>query len=228
MSVTLTPLTVPEAHLPILELLERLDQPQFDVIVRRLAVAQPRSHPLDLAQVLNGVSVLEDTAAGFLSTLASMYLARYRERLSAEVFSKAVTGDLERRWSRDSGSLQTLQDRLTSLLGLDASVGVTAKAYFLREEGQRVLTESPRIVTDIRPIFVEQELPAPVASIVLHLLHLRYQDGDAIRDLTLAVDHTDLLELSHLIERALQKEQVLRPALRNTVFKTLDSEELAE
>ncbi len=221
-------LTVPAPHLPILEWLSGIDQAQAEAIRQRLEKVTPQGDPSELTPVLQDIpSIPVENASALVNTLVSMYLARYRERLSASEFAEEVTTDIGRSWTRSSEALRSLRERLTGLLLLDATVGITAKAFALRVDGLRSLCESPKIITDIRPVFVEQQEPVPAAAMILHSLHLRYHDGDSVQDLSLSVDHADLHELAYLIDRALRKERVLRDSLQHTVLRSLDAGEVA-
>lgn len=84
-----------------------------------------------------------------------------------------------------------------------------AKALDLRNAYERIFLAS-RIVTDIRPVFDDDEVGAFDAAMINHTLQLRLRADDAESDIHIAVDLDDLETLKSQIERAIKKEESSR------------------
>src|SRR5262249_22154010 len=85
--------------------------------------------------------------------------------------------------------------------------------------------ESPfgdvRILSDIRPIFRGPESQLSLrGSIVVH--HLVIEVQGASDDLYCALSTNDLLKLKRIVERALEKDKMLRSALQGGPLAPLD------
>ena len=106
-----------------------------------------------------------------------------------------------------------------------ASVQVTAKALEVTNEHPRLYAGS-RVLSDIRALFVDEEL-APRAAVVLHQLKLSYFVGSEslLEDFFLTMDCQDLEQLKATIERALQKHQKLVALADRSNLPVLNSKE---
>jgi hypothetical protein len=96
---------------------------------------------------------------------------------------------------------------ITALLQ-NATVRRYAKAMGLRNEYERIVTDT-RILSDIRPVFDDdQEDPSIKAAIVNHTLRFTYNAGDGERHEThFALDVDDLKKLKAQIDKALKKDK---------------------
>jgi hypothetical protein len=87
-----------------------------------------------------------------------------------------------------------------------------AKSTELRAVYENILDDS-RIVTDIRPVFDDDEVGKTVdGAFVSHLLVLKYSSDGAGQSIEthIAVDRSDLIKLQKLIKRALEKDAASR------------------
>lgn len=103
-----------------------------------------------------------------------------------------------------------------------------AKALTLRNEYERIVTDT-RILTDIRPIFDDDEdEPNVEAAIVNHTLRFSYTSGDGDHEIHFALDAADLTKLTAQIERALKKDkasQVLTETAEVVVLQPMEDAE---
>jgi hypothetical protein len=101
-----------------------------------------------------------------------------------------------------------LASRLTSLLAIP-SVATSSKALDLLTEHARVY-HSARVLTDLRPVFADDEITSPSATLISHTLKVAYH-ADSGRDaFYVALDDQDLDELREVIERAQKKSAALK------------------
>lgn len=110
-----------------------------------------------------------------------------------------------------------LANNLRSLLDTNGSLAISAKASELRTEHQRVIcVDNCRVLTDLRPVFLENVKQSPKAIILQHILKLAYHDDSSRepKEFFVALDGEDLRRLKSLIERAITKENSLRSSAR--------------
>jgi hypothetical protein len=107
---------------------------------------------------------------------------------------------------------QKFRSRLTALLSA-APLAVSAKAQVLKREYPN-LFHGAKVITDLRPIFGQSTKDSPDGVILDHTLKVVYHEGlGDHKELYLALDSSDLVELKKVIERAEEKEQALRTML---------------
>ena len=107
----------------------------------------------------------------------------------------------------------TLAARLAALLSVPA-VAIGAKAATISVESERHLTNS-RILTDARPIFADDEIGAPLTTIILHTIKLEYHEDGEFHNFFASLDLDDLKKLKSHIDRALAKATALQATFQS-------------
>jgi predicted amidohydrolase len=107
---------------------------------------------------------------------------------------------------------ELLSRRLAALLGAEC-VTLFAHAQDLLSEHDNVLAEA-RVLTDIRPLFNENQPDLIEGAVIGHHLRLRLLGRDP-RTVDVALDDVDLARLAEAIERASLKEKRLRSAVQD-------------
>lgn len=133
----------------------------------------------------------------------------------AQRISQSTSLDLPEQESR-----RKLGERLAHLLRSD-SISISAKAIDLIGESSHVFL-GVRIVTDIRPVFREDQEATPVAVFKLHTLKLSHLQGGRFADFFVTLDPTDLDVLSEAIDRARRKANSVDALVGNTAMINLD------
>ena len=175
--------------------------------------ASNKERALQVAAKVGGVD--PDDLDLILRTLDSLYYVRAHLEAPLEKFVADVLVAL--RAAGTTGFLATeneqlLRSRLTALLSI-ASLAVSAKAQVLQRD-YSYLFHDAKIITDLRPVFGQNTTDPPHGMILDHTLKLVYHEGlGGHKELYLALDSSDLIELKKVIERAEEKEQVLRTLL---------------
>jgi hypothetical protein len=142
----------------------------------------------------------------------SLYVTRDQRGTNVEEFADAVVEEAVHEGmvdSGDSGSISKLRERVSQLLSLDHSLGVSAKATQLLFSHKNPLL-TVRIFTDIRPVFTGDENPIPRAAVVVHTLELVTNTDGRQLSHYIALDSTDLLTLKRVVDRAIHKEVSLK------------------
>ena len=110
----------------------------------------------------------------------------------------------------DERSRKKFKTRLNSLLR-NKQLFYASKVNALMTEYGNVFLQS-RIVTDIRPVFGINPEDVPEAGIIIHNLHIHYQDDSegAHKDFYIALDSNDIKNLKAALVRAEAKERSLQ------------------
>ncbi|MGO9155135.1 hypothetical protein [Mycobacterium sp.] len=151
-----------------------------------------------------------------LSALMSLMAAGRRYRIPPESLVSAL---------KESLGIKEQGAGVTALVQ-NAAVQRFAKALSLRNEYERIITDT-RILSDIRPVFDDDaEDPSIQAAIVNHTLRFTYTAGDGERHEThFALDTADLKKLKAQIEKALKKDKSSQRLIENANVVVLEAME---
>jgi len=205
-------LKIPIEHRRRLAAVAVFDEKTFESLAGALQSASPALAPGQLARSIEGS--VKEIDPGVLAGLVSTITSLYRTRASAEKEPPDFLSDLasvfesEPEFAGIDKSL--LVHRTQQLLDMDASLGITSKAYDIATEHEHVFCDV-RILTDIRPIFGSSVEDQPKDAVLVHMLKIGYHEsgvGDH-RDFYIALDTFDLYALSEAVQRAESKEQAL-------------------
>ncbi len=105
-----------------------------------------------------------------------------------------------------------LVSRLTELLEIEKSVGITSKASDVLTEHEHLFC-GVRILTDIRPIFQDDLSSAPSEAVIIHTLKIAYHQDREHKEFYVAMDAGDIQKLKSAIERAELKDNSAKAML---------------
>jgi hypothetical protein len=105
-------------------------------------------------------------------------------------------------------------ERLNALLN-DPNIARWQKALSLISEHERVILDA-RLITDARPVYVDDPENMPSAFVLFHMLKITYREDSDIRDIFLALDSDDLIELKKIVDKAFKKRTSLTGILERT------------
>lgn len=122
---------------------------------------------------------------------------------------------------KESFGIETAGTGISALLE-SATIQRFSKALSLRNEYERIVTDT-RILSDIRPIFDdEQNDPTIEAAIVNHIIRVAYTAADGDHEVHLSLDAADLEKLQAQIERALKKDKAAQALLETAKVVVLE------
>lgn len=202
-------LNIPESELPQIEWFARLSDENFSKLVSAFRDTDPT---LTLREFSEAVSekidlLPPDEVEENLKTLFALYWLKERSGYPTDVFAEDLAEAAHRQSAKKEFPLSVKQfaPRLIDLLNI-GSIGVTAKALDVLTEHERVFCGA-RILSDMRPVFLDDGTQATAAMIV-HQLQIAFHEGKDHKELYFALDSNDLDELLEVIERARRKEKV--------------------
>ena len=215
-----------QVEIGIKALLE-LEYPQVLDLIDQLKIVRPALIPQKLAE--KAAAELKDTDEQIITlivlSIISLYGARQTRELSIEDFVEevihSVNKDGERIFQNAEGD--SLKQRLTPLLNLEQSLGVTSKAFGVFADHERLFVNA-RILTDIRPIFQDDLSAVPIAAAAVHTLKIEYHEGPshAHKEFYVALDSSDIVELKKLIEREEAKAKIMKSMLSSLGVRDLE------
>jgi hypothetical protein len=92
------------------------------------------------------------------------------------------------------------------------SMVTSAKASDLLTEYDRIFGDA-RIVTDIRPVFMEDPHEMANGAVIVSTLKVQYQDAKGVANFYVALDTQDLVGLKKVVDRALSKIDTVKAEL---------------
>lgn len=217
---------IPETAEEAIATIVTLPDDAVEALHRALERAQPAILPQWLVQQIRAeVPLLEKASLeGLLDVLFSASVAvggkphaDFIDGVVANAVQKGLGGLTEQ--GPESDRLRSRLSLLFSTLAIVAS----GKAHRLCLE-QKDSLQSARIVTDLRPVFVDSDDMKPVASIIAHSLSVRTVSWSSFgqpaeSSHSIALDLDDLHLLKGQIERAIAKEKTLRVVLKSTQLR---------
>ena len=155
-------------------------------------------------------SKFEDSnLAATIYSLASFKSSDLQDETSkslASIISNAYKEQLE---DGDQESIERLSENLEILFNNLENLYDTIKAIRLLYEGGRVY-KSAKVVSDIRLVFNDEIEAANRAGLVIHNLKFTVEENNENKEYYFSLDTTDLIKLKECIERAEQKDKLIR------------------
>jgi hypothetical protein len=204
---------IPERHKNAIKALVQLTEEQTQALKAALESAVPRLSIQRLAKDLESKArlqpaQLEPMLAALISLAAA---AEEREEPLDEVAGAVAGRALDEKLGLELEGVEGFKKRLLSLLAIESSIGVTARAFGLVLEHERTAVAT-RILTDIRPIFMGDGVK-PVAAMVVHTLKIESHKEEGHVSHFFALDIDDLVELKKTVDRAIRKEENLKASI---------------
>jgi hypothetical protein len=222
-------ITIPESAYPAIRSLAQLSAEDFKTFLKALERAKPAAAPeLFWKHVAeHAPTISRSTIKMIVNQLFSMNYAIENLDISTKDFAKSVSDAAFSEQSEelliDEADRDILNDRLTKLFELKASLGLTAKAVDILTDAQHLFFTA-KILTDIRPVF-DEEGKVIEAAVIVHNLVIHYGDAGAHKNFFVHLDTNDVKELRAVLDRADEKAKALRSLLQRSEVSYLDVEE---
>ena len=211
-------LSIPEDRREGLSLIRRLSTAATHEICALLQKSLGGSLPEALA--LRPSSSFATLTAEEVESLLVSVLELYRVRADRDVTVQEFATDVadamveieEVEFRIPNSGREEFEQRLQVLLGAD-ELSLVSKANNLAGEDERSFCDA-RIITDVRPVFLDAPQTSPTAMVIVQRLKIEYHvGGSKHQEMYIAVDADDLKRLQSVISRAQAEARNLESAL---------------
>ena len=204
-------LRVPEPVQDGIKQLANLDETAVESLLSVLQEQKPVFSPPQLIQQIENTapSLSSEEVNGIIFSLISLSSARHVYDSTVEEIATTAVDSIKSDVA--SEKLQGLENTLSKLLQTE-SILITSKALEMQNTHQRVFNRC-QIVTDIRPLFLEDVSEAPSVTLIVHSLILTYIENGEKKEFFIALDNEDLAKIQAQVTRAQGKVDSLKPVL---------------
>ena len=218
---------IPKNDLAVLKRISEIGVAQFNSLVSAIRAAKPRfSKKQFIHEVAEEVKTTHKSEIeAILRIVFILYTVKEKSKTTAKELANDATGALEESLSQENRisakKIKLLSARIETLLSIEKSVSITAKANEIMTEQNFTFCRA-RILSDIRPIFTTSPDESD-AAVIIHNLQIGYHcsGGEKHNEFYVALDTNDLQSLKSIIERAEKKTVVLERILKNSKVQYL-------
>ena len=206
----------PESTIIGFETICKLSSIQVDSVAAELNSSQ---FGLDADKVVESLKTKSDlqvlTHEQLLSTVKTVYSLLRIDYNSDDEKQKKIDdliNSVTEQISNEDSDIDTgiLKDHLNRFLSISGKTKQTIKGFQLLQDNQKNIIDS-KINTDIRLVFDEDIDNTKVENaVIIHNLVLEYIENNEIKELFFSLNTNDLIDLKETVQRAIQKESVLR------------------
>ena len=218
---TLSEFSVPERYRSGLLSLASLDNVSFDQLDEALSKVSPAFFPPKLLRDLTqAVGTIEQNILdAILTAVLSVY--RLTEALHRSADEVAALLSHSSDLPLDEDGRMSLEKRAGKLLK-SPTIVVTSKAVSILTANEKSFSQA-RIVSEIRPIFVDGVGQGPAAAVLVHMLSITYRKAPSdFQEVHIALDSQDVNALASILKRANDKAEALQSVLDRAGLKLLD------
>lgn len=148
-----------------------------------------------------------------IKTFFSLFFVNESYEIDLNTFIDDITEALEETKEKKLKPDENFNNQLKKLLSSKGSFYVVFKANRLISEREKLLVNT-RILTDVRPVFNEEKDCKIESFLVIHNLKIEYHERDEHKEIYFALDNNDLKRLKEFIEKAEEKEKVIKEQLK--------------
>lgn len=209
-------ISIPESVQPGFLLISKMASTDVEFLIDVLKSVKRDEELIDIEEKLT--SVFKNDSRIILKTILS-FSGLLRDNATPEEVSKNLT---ESFIEINKGSLPTktrigLEKNLLSILFNVYNLRKNINSRRSSTDNESIL-QSSKLITDIRVIFQDDDLTSKDKdAIIMHKLHIEYQNNFDDKEIYLTLDLKDLNKLKSQIEKAIEKDQILREDLKDSL-----------
>ncbi len=223
----MTLLNIPKDDLLVLKTIAELEESKFAALASALRDSKPsltrEQFVTQIAEVAK--SIQQPEMRSILKVVFTLYALNDRMRISSKELANVVTKSAVQSSVKEvpfpSDKVGLLSARLDILLSFGKSIGVSAKAWDVLTEHERIFCGA-RILSDLRPVFAES-LETASASVIVHNLQIGFHQNGKHQDFYVALDTDDVQALKEVIVRAEKKTIALCSILKKANVDYLEA-----
>ncbi|WP_439882667.1 hypothetical protein ACSX1A_05745 [Pontibacter sp. MBLB2868] len=210
---------IPEPFLPGFYEIAKLNIEQIGTLSEIIAEIPLGTGPKSFQEIIDSRMSFENIDTDELgTTLFSLGSILSSEEFSTEEISKELSEsfneNLEEELQKDE--LLELENKLITLFSNYENLKLTFKALLLLTENEKSFSEA-RILSDIRMVFNDNLEDKKRNAVIINQLKIEYRKANQKEELFVSLDTSDLKKLKAQIERALQKEELLKENYKDSI-----------
>ncbi len=183
-----------------------------------------------LAEILSGIDagekmddvlerlseVFESKSRILLQTIVSFSGLLEKDDATASEVAENLTESFFENSKKSNESIEVLQNNLNIIL---SNVGSLLKNINSRRStfDNESILRSSKLITDLRILFQDDLSDKNRDAIILHKLHVQYEHNFNDKELYFTLDVKDLNRLKSEIEKAIEKDQIIREDYKNNL-----------
>ena len=172
--------------------------------------------PETLAKKLSDIKDLSKLDLSLISfTIFSLISLAQKENIEHLVNNLTQAYSLKNKEAKKD-KITNLKNNLITILNSIDKINLTFKAIELQSEYDKIFTDC-RVISDIRLIFLDKLDESPKQALVIHNLKMEYQQDEKIKESFFALDLDDLMKLKEQIERAIEKEKIIKGKINQEI-----------
>jgi len=172
--------------------------------------------PETLAKKLSDNKHLSKLDLSLISfTIFSLISLAQKENIDHLVDNLTQAYSLQNKEARKDEIINLKNNLITILNSID-KINLTFKARKLQSEYDKIFTDC-RVISDIRLIFLDKPYESPKQAVIIHNLKVEYQQNEEIKESFFALDLADLKKLKEQIERAIEKENIIKSKINQEI-----------
>jgi len=218
-------ITIPDSEIQAFKEFSRVDTNFLEKLADEIALKSPSIDPEGLIKSVVSVSDLpEGKVRSVLRLVCRLAFVQRRMEMEVSSFVGALTEDLSRRSTKE----WTNEDREAWLARIpifqkfllpEGPIALGAKASDLLVEKPNIFLKT-RIITDVRPVFDDpgKKIQCVIPS---HTLVIRFIEAGDLNEFHVSMDIEDLRLMKDHLERAIEKERIIRSELNRFKIRTL-------
>lgn len=210
-------INIPKEDLLILKRIADLDEQQFDSLRSVFRDVKPTVRKNQFLEAVGKKvnTIQPQELKAIMGVAFTLYTLKDRQGLNSKQVADLVSESAVAARSKDaqlpSDKREILNARLKSLLEFDKSIGVTAKAFDILTEHERIFCKA-RVLSDVRPVFGDTPDSAS-AAVIVHNLQIGFHRNGRHEEIYIAMDTEDIRSLKELLVRAEKKTEALKAIL---------------
>lgn len=215
-------LQIPDAVVPAFDEFSRISTEEVVKIGKMMRDFPIGGGSNDLKKLIDK-SELSGIIPGLTETIFSFgsLLAGYNDKSIEELVDKLATAYKEKKTEEtEEDSIRLLKDNLSIIFENADSLKKTFKAFYLFRDNMNVFNES-KVMTDIRLLFNDDLQEKPRCGIILHQLKIDYWVNNNPKSIFISMDKEDVMDLREALQRALDKEDIIKENHKEIQFITL-------
>lgn len=165
--------------------------------------------PETLVKKLSDIKRLSKSDLSLISfTIFSLISLVQKENIDHLVDDLTQAYSLQNKEAQNDEIINLKNNLITILNSID-KINLTLKARKLQSEYDKIFTDC-RVISDIRLIFSDKLDESPKQAVIIHNLKVEYEQDEEIKESFFALDLDDLKKLKEQIERAIEKENIIK------------------